>query len=750
MLLCLQFLIHQGFTLTTIPRTVHPNDVTFTGVTNFYCVPGAQLHHNDLGEFSSGGYNRASCEKACLAAVGCVSFDVHSEGKCNLSSTRAGASDGGPMTMTTSSYYQYCTTTPFTTTTLMDAQWSWTLKYHDERPQYYSQAANAFLEWDELQTSWKITRDGLKWCLGWPVVTPSQLCQSYQDTNVGCDRSIAGDCFEKGTDACEAMDGCAGVAMANNNSWTTGHVRLCTAQGHIVNNSDWSTSWNPSGDECVLLAKWKDIDVYDPATSGTNVSARSWNGSAYQDETWSFSKYTEQQENLIALDMNDVPLLKVNISNTGIQARAGQTVQQGNKVVGFLQTKLENYWKVSINSMAIHQQAGVHVAQIGHRGLGNPGARNIFVWTFIINSQSIIEPAEATVSQVPDWSSHDSVGKLQSALNGPTTSIVFTTPVDSFFEANINLTIGATTIDSNDILSQSYLQVPNSVGTLQTALEGNGTTYFMVDAATGVSFNAHSGLVVGDRVANFTVNERTLSAMKGVSVKQEGYVAISINIVATVLTMSTGATISQTRLDGTAVSGVLDMALNGVPQTTVQLIRDIGTPSFETTSPLTIGGTTLEALALVSVTRTTVPSAVGHLREPLKGVGTRTILIDVDPGVNFHMKKTLVFLSNSVPSSDMKELRHDGTPIVLESSDIVAVEHLGTTTNLNILSPTNFTIDTDVDLQVGGVCLDINGWTNPGNFDCDSYQSKGWCENGKPRVEWTVGEKFNFPELNCW
>ena len=631
----------------------------------------------------------------------------------------------------------------------MDAQWSWTLKYHDERPQYYSQAANAFLEWDELQTSWKITRKGLKWCREWPGSTPSQVCQSYQDTNVGCDRSIAGDCFEKGTDACDAMAGCAGVAIVNNDSWAAGHVRLCTAQGNVVNNSDWSTSWKRSGDECVLLAKWN-IDVYDPATSGTNVSARSWNGSAYQDETWSFSKYTEQQEKLAVLDMNDVPLLKVNISNTGIQARAGQTVQQGTKVVGFLQTKLENYWKVSINSMAIHQQAGVTVAQIGHRGLGNPGARNIFVWTFTINNQNIIEPAEATVSQVPKWSAHTSVGKLQTALNGPTTSIVFTTPVGSFFEASINLTIGTTTIDSNDILSQSYLQVPNSVGTLQTALEGDVTTYFMVDAATGVSFNANSGLVVGDRVANFTVNERTLTAMKGVSVKQEGYVAISINIVAAVLTMSTGATISQTRLDGTAVSGVLDMELNGASQTTVQIIRDIGTPSFETTSALTIGSTTLQAVDLVSITRTTVPSAVGHLREPLKGAGTRTILIDVDPGVNFHMKKTLVFLSNSVPSSDMKELRHEGTPIVLESSDITAVEHLGATTNLNILSPTNFTIDTDVDLQVGGVCLDINGWTNPGNYDCDAYESNKWCENGKPRVGWTVGEKFNFPELNCW
>lgn len=189
LMLCLQFLIHQGFTLTTIPRTVHPNDVTFTA--------------------------------------------------------------------------------PFTTTTLiptlMDAQWSWTLKYHDERPQYYSQAANAFLEWDALQTSWKITRKGLKWCRGWPGSTPSQVCQSYQDTNVGCDRSIAGDCFEKGTDACEAMAGCAGVASVNNGSWTAGHVRLCTAQGNVGNNSEWNTSWKRSGDECVLLAKWKDIDVYDPA-----------------------------------------------------------------------------------------------------------------------------------------------------------------------------------------------------------------------------------------------------------------------------------------------------------------------------------------------------------------------------------------------------------------------------------------------------------------------------------------------------
>jgi hypothetical protein len=69
----------------------------------YYCVHGAQSGHNDLGRFTS-GYNYASCEAACLAVVGCVSFDT-GEGECYLSSTRAGAADGGQLTM---GPYQYC------------------------------------------------------------------------------------------------------------------------------------------------------------------------------------------------------------------------------------------------------------------------------------------------------------------------------------------------------------------------------------------------------------------------------------------------------------------------------------------------------------------------------------------------------------------------------------------------------------------------------------------------------------------
>ena len=47
-------------------------------------------------------------------------------------------------------------------------------------------------------------------------------------------------------------------------------------------------------------------------------------------------------------------------------------------------------------------------------------------------------------------------------------------------------------------------------------------------------------------------------------------------------------------------------------------------------------------------------------------------------------------------------------------------------------------------------CLDSNSWSNGKGHGCDSYATT-WCQNGgaKPGNEWTLGSKFNYPELNC-
>merc|ERR1719362_2553732 len=44
----------------------------------------------------------------------------------------------------------------------------------------------------------------------------------------------------------------------------------------------------------------------------------------------------------------------------------------------------------------------------------------------------------------------------------------------------------------------------------------------------------------------------------------------------------------------------------------------------------------------------------------------------------------------------------------------------------------------------------IPGWQNGEGYDCSSYAQR-WCENGgfKPGQEWTGGNKYNNPELNC-
>ena len=46
---------------------------------------------------------------------------------------------------------------------------------------------------------------------------------------------------------------------------------------------------------------------------------------------------------------------------------------------------------------------------------------------------------------------------------------------------------------------------------------------------------------------------------------------------------------------------------------------------------------------------------------------------------------------------------------------------------------------------------DMPGFTNNHNHGCGSYKANGWCANGKavPGMEWTLGAKYNFPELNC-
>ena len=66
-------------------------------VPRFVCRSGAQIDKNDLGAFSL-GYTKDSCEAACAANRECVSFDVSKGGECYLSSTRAGAVNGGGIT----------------------------------------------------------------------------------------------------------------------------------------------------------------------------------------------------------------------------------------------------------------------------------------------------------------------------------------------------------------------------------------------------------------------------------------------------------------------------------------------------------------------------------------------------------------------------------------------------------------------------------------------------------------------------
>ena len=48
-------------------------------------------------------------------------------------------------------------------------------------------------------------------------------------------------------------------------------------------------------------------------------------------------------------------------------------------------------------------------------------------------------------------------------------------------------------------------------------------------------------------------------------------------------------------------------------------------------------------------------------------------------------------------------------------------------------------------------CVDTPGFANGQGFGCADYSSRGWCAKGaaKPGNEWTIGEKFKFPEENC-
>ena len=47
-------------------------------------------------------------------------------------------------------------------------------------------------------------------------------------------------------------------------------------------------------------------------------------------------------------------------------------------------------------------------------------------------------------------------------------------------------------------------------------------------------------------------------------------------------------------------------------------------------------------------------------------------------------------------------------------------------------------------------CVDDENWHNGFWHDCAKYAEE-WCENGnaKPGQEWTLGEKYNFPERHC-
>ena len=54
--------------------------------------------------------------------------------------------------------------------------------------------------------------------------------------------------------------------------------------------------------------------------------------------------------------------------------------------------------------------------------------------------------------------------------------------------------------------------------------------------------------------------------------------------------------------------------------------------------------------------------------------------------------------------------------------------------------------------HAGTRCTDTVGWVNPAGHPCSDYETKkSWCKNGRaiPGQEWTLGEKWGYPERHC-
>ena len=46
-------------------------------------------------------------------------------------------------------------------------------------------------------------------------------------------------------------------------------------------------------------------------------------------------------------------------------------------------------------------------------------------------------------------------------------------------------------------------------------------------------------------------------------------------------------------------------------------------------------------------------------------------------------------------------------------------------------------------------CKDTPDWHNQKGMTCARYEQHGYCVNGKAYKQWTLGEKYNYPEKNC-